>query len=585
MKMKKILLSLLIFFSLNSIIFSQVSCNPDDEFYQFVEKWEIEGLIEKQLPLRPFSVERVKAILEKVENSSDKKNAETASMLRKKYFEKKANISLDINNFLKFNEKTNEYFFVNYRLFGDINFNSIFGLSYNLGGLSRYGNANYPYHERENFTKTDGFLTGDIFHSPEVDSLFSAEYKNFYFSAGINHISFGPFLGDNITFSSDAKHTGNFAIGYKGKKFSYTNLMSVLTAESGWNKDRMIYTSHSPEKYLFIQSYDYNFTNNFSMSFYQTVILGARFETLYFIPMLYVITEGISGYNRDNIFYGITSSYRAFDQLVFNTNFYVDDVGFYDADGNIDFNGTVKMRCALQSGLTWTAPKISWLDKLSLNYTLVAPYMYTHVSEYGNEEENYTLLPTNYQIYMTANSKLGTNLEPNSDRIVLSSRIAPLKNLTVDLNASFVRHANINENITKEEALSYLNAEKGMYKTDGSIYNTPYVPGYDVNKASPWLTTRFLAQDTIEYTYNIGFDALYTFPRTKYGTFSLGIGYTFEYIKNYGVTRDLFPGSKTESTTSEVLTLEDVDKAIAVWKAGLRDVFSNYFRIKVKYTF
>ena len=144
----------------------------------------------------------------------------------------------------------------------------------------------------------------------------------------------------------------------------------------------------------------------------------------------------------------------------------------------------------------------------------------------------------------------------------------------VNLESNGIVGSMFNDDISPSKLIKYLEAEKGNFKTDGSIYNTPYVPGLGVNRASPWLTTRFLKQDTIEYTWQLKLGAEYRFPKTKAGEFTLGAEYMFEFIKNYGVGRDLFPGQGTES-----LTTKDVENAINLWKSNLKDVKNHYLRI------
>lgn len=562
-------------------LFSQASADSSNEFYEKVEEWETWNLIEKQPLLRPFTTTRIKEILKTVSNCGNKKAAEDAKALYGKYFEKKVDLKFSNFNSLKnssLQEKNTFYSWLNYAVTGDLIFKEIIGAGFNVGAVSFYGKKNLAYYEREGFSFSDGFYIGKVYNAPEVDTAFSLEYGGFFVQTGINHISFGPFSGDNINFSHTARHTGNFSLGYSNKKFTYTNLMSILTAEADWNADSLSFRGYVPEKYLFTQTYQFNFNKNFFAAFYQSVILGGRFEPAYFIPMLYVVTEGITGYNLDNIFYGVTSGFNFYD-FSLKGNFYLDDVGFYDENGGVDFDGTIKLRAALQLGLDWRPKENFLINKISGNYTLVTPYMYTHVSKYSNEKKDFTMLPVNYQIYTTGGTNIGTTLHPNTDRISLEAEFNPSKHIKFHLLGTMIRHGNINESITTEEAIKYLEAEKGNFKTDGSIYNTPYVPGLGVNRASPWLTTRFLKQDTIEYTWQLKLGAEYIFPKTKAGEFTLGAEYMFEFIKNYGVGSDLFPGQGTTS-----LTPEDVEKAVNIWKSNLKDVKNHYLRITAKLT-
>ena len=106
-----------------------------------------------------------------------------------------------------------------------------------------------------------------------------------------------------------------------------------------------------------------------------------------------------------------------------------------------------------------------------------------------------------------------------------------------------------------------------------------------------------LTQPTKEYTFQADVNLGYEFPKTKIGKFAVNLGYTFEYVHNYGVGKDMFPGQEWfyEKATGKYLTQEkngtevDVDAelnaAYASWKAALKNVMNHYFSINFKYTF
>lgn len=605
--MKKTICFIAVIF-LGFSLFSQAGADSSNEFYEKVEEWETWNLIEKQPLLRPFTTARIKEILKTVSNCGNKKAAEDAKTLYGKYFEKKVDLKFSNFNSLKnssLQEKNTFYSWLNYAVTGDLLFKDIIGAGFNVGAVSFYGKKNLAYYEREGFSFSDGFYIGKVYTAPEVDTAFSLEYGGFFVQTGINHISFGPFSGDNINFSHTARHTGNFSLGYSNKKFTYTNLMSILTAEADWNADSLSFRGYVPEKYLFTQSYQFNFKNFFA-AFYQSVILGGRFEPAYFIPMLYVVTEGITGYNLDNIFYGVTSGFNIYD-FSLKGNFYLDDVGFYDENGGVDFAGTIKLRAALQLGLDWRPKENFLINKISGNYTLVTPYMYTHVSKYSNEKKDFTMLPVNYQIYTTGGTPLGSNLPPNSDRIALKVELAPVSGLSVKVGGAFIRHGNVTESLTKEEQISLLASPAGFYATDGSInQHSAYGENGDTKKDrymdSADNRTMILTQPTKEYTFQTDIEIGWKLPPSKAGKFEITAGYTFEYIKNYGVGNEMLAGkgwkynsqdqkyyesydSSTETYTNEVDVESELAKALADWKSQLKNVMNHYLTVKFKYSY
>ena len=138
------------------------------------------------------------------------------------------------------------------------------------------------------------------------------------------------------------------------------------------------------------------------------------------------------------------------------------------------------------------------------------------------------------------------------------------------------RHANICESLTEAEALEYLNAEAGTYATDGSIYthsmfsNPDGQLGKHVDTA--WTHLNFLNQDHIMTTFHFGTDAEYELYKNERGSMvSLKAGFDFEYIHNYGVGNEMFPGGTGQS----------VESARKAWEDGLCDKTNLYFNCGV----
>ena len=77
--MKKKLIFIFIALLLKSFSFSQVSISPDDEFYIDVTGWLLKGIIYYVPQTKPYPVNTVKSILNKVldsDSESDVKKAE-----------------------------------------------------------------------------------------------------------------------------------------------------------------------------------------------------------------------------------------------------------------------------------------------------------------------------------------------------------------------------------------------------------------------------------------------------------------------------------------------------------------------------
>ena len=601
--MKKLLL--LFLFLIPSFLFAQVSADPSDNFYKQVERWETLGLIENQPSLRPYSLFLVEEILNTVIASDSKTEAEVAKTIYEETFGKKWGLLLDAKGSgLISSSGFEKKLLAKYGVEGDTYFLNNFALGYQLDFVSETNPSSslLPHYRYLPYYLKDG-QKGTIRNTMDVDAYASARFNDWYFQTGIGHNSFGNSYEDSIVFSPNAKHTANFSFGYNNGKINYTEAMFALSATSTSDLSGLY-----ENKLLMMHNLDWNINKKLSLTFYETAIYGQRFDFSYMIPMLYIVTEGITGYENDNVMMGGAFTYKPVQGLSLNGDFYLDDVGFTSLKTYHD----IKLRFAAIAGLKYVPQNYSPLQMVKLNYTMVSPYMYAHwqTNESGlnvvdTQTNTVNTYGANYQIYATAGQPLGSSLEPNSDRIALSLQYKPVKGLTFDFYGAFIRHANVTEGFTRDEKIGCLCAQPGDFITDGSINQTQKLWSYSLNRAvygtSAWNKLMFLTQDTKEYTVQADLDMTYEFPKTKAGTFSLGIGYTFEYIHNYGVGNSLYTGQgwyynsddgnfytnkDSEGNYSGLLDIDaELDKAYSSWKAALRDIINNYLRINFKYSF
>ena len=114
--------------------------------------------------------------------------------------------------------------------------------------------------------------------------------------------------------------------------------------------------------------------------------------------------------------------------------------------------------------------------------------------------------------------------------------------------------------------------------------------------------TMILTQPTKEYTFQTDIEIGWKLPPSKAGKFEITAGYTFEYIKNYGVGNEMLAGkgwkynsqdqkyyesydSSTETYTNEVDVESELAKALADWKSQLKNVMNHYLTVKFKYRY
>lgn len=589
--MKKLILISLLFFSL-VLAFSQVGVDPTNQFYKHLEKWEAQGIVSNLPPLRPYPLPVIKEILNTVISSGNENQKAQAEELYNLIFEKPFYVDISGTGNIKFSDNKNEKQIIGLGGFsGDIAFNSNVSTSYSLNLAATINpDANVlPTYDTLPYSFIDSVDIGKIKAFTEMDGMISYSLDNIYAQAGISHNSFGSFYNDGIVLVPNAKHTVNFSVVINPDTWSYSHAFFVLGASQ--NNGNYIY----PNKFMSLHSINFNPLDWLSFSYYESVVYGDRFDASYFIPMPFMIAQGISGFD-DNIMMGVSLDIKPLPGLLWATNIFIDDLSLDDI---VKFNFDTKIRGALQTGIKYTPLNIPAWNIINFDYTLITPYMYSHKQNITDplDADNWVVGGAdaiNYQAYTNAGKSLGSQLAPNSDRIALSTNFSPVKGLDIGVRGAFIRHANVNESLTPEEALVYLNAPAGYFLTDGSINNHPHYGKSDGTETnyeyieSAKTSFMFMSQDTKMYIVQAGLDAEYTFPKTKIGTFSVGFGYTFEFIKNWGVQNNMFPGTgiiNEDGIWEGTKTLEDVPLAIEAWKSKLKDVTNNIVTLSFKYRY
>ena len=332
-----------------------------------------------------------------------------------------------------------------------------------------------------------------------------------YFQAGIMRASFGPFQDDSIVLSPTAPQAGQFSFVIHKDFYTYTSLLMAIAATANDGSG-----SPLPNKYLALHSLEIHPFTWLDLGLMESVVWGDRFEPLYLLPLptLLFYSQGLIGF-PDNSFFGLTAGLKLPQAVNANFMVYVDDIGFNELI-KLDFN--TKLKLAGQAEVSWT-PHLPFLERLSLGYTLVTPYTYTHIDAGGSTDPN-------YQNYTNNGQNMGTGLEPDSDRIELTALVRPLSFLDVTTFARFIRHGDGSEGIA--------GGGDGTYFDSGWVNGQPtFQPGgYPNPPGGIW--TRFLTQTLIEKTLQTGL-GVKTYFDTVFGRFTASLSYTFEYSWNYNL--------------------------------------------------
>ena len=604
---KRLIISILAVFAV-SVLSAQVSTDPADEFYDLVEHWEIMGIISEQPPLRPYPLKRVEAILTEVIDGEYGYESEVAAEYYKRTFRRSYKLSNQgivnarIGNDSDEKDVSKQIIAIG-GLCGDYEFPSIVTAGYDMNVIISTDTTtdNLPVYSAQRYYFKDPVKVKSLKAYLEMDANFAVGTDKMYVQTGVNHLSFGPFYKNSAVISPDAKHTANFAFVYAGDRISYTQGLLGLSASNVQGSEGDLFS----KKFLAVHSINGELWPWFNVSFYEAAIYGDRLEPAYLIPVPFMVTQGLTGFN-DNCFMGLSFTVRPVPGFVWVNDFFVDDIGLNDL---IKLNFDTKLRGTFQTAFKWAPVNASWLDKAEVGYTLVTPYMYTHkqnlIDPATGDWEMGTLDVINYQEYTTAGLPLGLSLPPNTEQVALSISVRPVKNLKLTARGSYSRHCNVNEDLPEDEALSYLNSPEGYLITDGGIHNHQhYLKNGDARNQggsedtyldSAWSYLRLMNQDTKMHTFNAGFDVNYILTG-KTTVLSLDLGYTFEHIINYGVDNEIFHamGGKYVDVKDEAgavvgkkwvgnATKEDIQKSLDAWHANLRNISNHYIRFGLKF--
>lgn len=550
--MRKYLLTGLLFFTLLAS-FSNELLKPDSKLYKEIEIWENKGYINNLPPQRPYPLSYLNKILNIVEvngSESDAKNAKDYITLLNKndfYIEGLGQFYMDSRDKVTMSGA----YIGGYGSLGKyVHATGEFGLFLNNKPEVK------PFSKGENYEQ-DFFIDESDIGSFQILSLFDSNLslgtENLWLQMGILRNSYGPFYDDNIFMSADAPQAGHINFVWNTNKFIFTNTVSLLTAtkEDGIRK--------YPEKYLIMRGYNYSPFNWLEVGFTEAIVFGERFEMMYTIPLVILQqAQGQVGF-YDNYIMGFTSKVKLPLNINLKSGVYADDLHLNDL---IRFNFNTKLKLAMQHELSWT-PESRFLSMAKATYQLATPYMYTH-HPYVNKDTDNLLNNINYLSYTNHGVSIGSNLEPNSDRVRVDVKTKLPLGINVNLFGSFSRHGNVSAIMTKTDGgIEYIVDKNGDwvygpdantngiedpeerieakdYIKDGSILDHGYVYTNPDNEYWQNLAQRdnpFLIQDVIEYTIQGGISLEKTFTLFN-NPLTASVDYTLQYIDNLNCVKN-----------------------------------------------
>lgn len=576
-KAKKLFAALLFCFCALSA-FSQVVIEPNLDFYDSAREWQVKGYVDFLPQVSPYPASVVKEILDAVIESGNEADAEIAQHYYEKYFGKKWHAGLEVGAKLKASSggggDFEKFVFVEPSVFGDVIFKDWISLGYDLGlslhnGGTESSELLTAFQNEPLNTWGDPATFGPMKGNWDMAAGLNVGVKMINGILGANRIGFAnPFGHDSIIINPHSCHMNNFVVNYASDKWQYSQSISQVAAQN-FNKE------FTANKFLAFHSVRFTPIKQLSISYFETGIFGERFDPSYLIPAPYILLQGMFDAG-DNDIYGLSFEYRPFDRFEAALTFAVDDVSVDDwGKGNFDS----KFKAALQTGAIYT-PASDFCKSLSLDYTLVLPYMYSHWINSPSSSAPVPAETYNYQDYTNHGTAIGSNLPPNSDRIHFAIRFVPIKRLNLNLSTDFIRHGNETESWKLGEAVEHCKKFAAGDNT-GSVATDPYPKSVQERQV-------FMKQSNKMYIFQCGVQASWEAFRKKWGVLEFKLGYTFEYIYNKGVdnaiyTKDVAAAINSAKTETEKYMI--VSNAWQNWKNKLYDEVNNYISLSVKYSY
>lgn len=585
--MKKYFLLFVIFsFLFVPGLYSQVTVDPCDEFYEDAAGWYIKGLVEKLPQVKPYTIVQVREILADVMESSDEKEVKRASEYWTAHFRfpvhVKAEGDFGINFALSEDPDTSEALYENYYqlysgkvyLTGDLTLGPYCGLGMNLSFRGTNNDEllrnQFPRFEKrseyigmQNLSYTDGDM--DFGFEPAFN--FSLGNSTVNASLGYSRLGYGIFSDSDLILNPHGNPMPNAVISYSSDFLEYTHVQGFASAAAQdgssdykWGK---VYAFHSLRLPLF--------DRKFTVSYYESVIYGEGFNASYLMPVPWAVIANVAGFN-ENLLAGVNFQFKPTSHFVLSTDFLFDDIDDLKSFVKLKWNDAA-VKAAVKTGIVYT-PASSPCRMIKLDYTLVTPYTY---SNYDTRDSFY-----NYSDYTNNGLSIGSELIPNSHQVSLDIKFNPIRRLYLTSSSKFILHANPQESLSASD----------VYKA------YPYYRAGGISQAELAYvlfneTTDFMNQDHKMAVVRSGLDVSYELASKNFSSFKFFAGYTFEYIINDGVDAEIYPGTYLGKTVdkTEILkayfshsdlsgfmnTQNPIEYAKKEWVDNLINTYHHYF--------
>lgn len=262
-----------------------------------------------------------------------------------------------------------------------------------------------------------------------TESHLRADFGNIYLYIGRESRLLGSGINQRLFNSDEAPPYDAISMGYKNKRidyrFTHGSLLSTpidSTREIGFNAEFY-------NKYISQHRFALKFEKG-EIALYEAVIYSRQIDIAYLNPFRFLKTLEHALRDRDNSLMGADFTYRPFSNFELKGSYILDDIIFSEIGNNFWSN-----KSAYNLGF-WYTPDFN-ID-LGLEYARVEPYTFSHFN-YQNSVLNDDRLLMGY-------------LNPNSDKITLSSRYWWGGRYPIKLDVEYMRHG---RNVFNSDTLFY----------------------------------------------------------------------------------------------------------------------------------
>lgn len=274
----------------------------------------------------------------------------------------------------------------------------------------------------------------------EIRASFFDNKLNFGFGRIYREVA-GMDNGSSLVLNSNARPFTAFEM--QASPFSFLRYSFIVgsleyPSQSYLNKNWYPDESNNDDSYYFQNNYTINMVDldfkYLHIDFGSSVVWPNRFAFGYMFPLANFVEYQNHLGDADNLqmFGDIKLKYPGLGEIW--ASLFLDELDLSTVIKKDAFTYTRDM-FAYQVGIKYIIPKLPFAS-LSLRYTKIEPYCYTHHSI------NYTPWFNHYisQNYTNDGYCLGYYLDPNSDELRLDFNIIPVQNLNCNFTYQFIRH-------------------------------------------------------------------------------------------------------------------------------------------------